>query len=254
MGEYIPVAPVNDQARKHNQSLPGLGGVFNYVNFHAYHYAGNNPVVLTDPDGRFIPDADGNLIAEAGDSPWTLHNFLGISFQEALDITVTQGITVDKNGISSMKEGQKITSDNVYTRSITRTRNVLTLDQLEAMGYKPLKNFNCWGTAITGSKGDEIKIGVSRDYWHPKQFDNALYFHYTEVNDTEAVFGKTILRFANSVETKHAAVFYGRSNDGTVYVYTKNGWYAKPEVMKLSDLLLKCPEYGFVTDCFNFRR
>jgi hypothetical protein len=32
--------------------LPGMGGVYNYVNLHLYHYAGNNPVKLTDPDGR----------------------------------------------------------------------------------------------------------------------------------------------------------------------------------------------------------
>jgi hypothetical protein len=29
-----------------------MGGVFNYVNLHVYHYAGNNPVKYTDPDGR----------------------------------------------------------------------------------------------------------------------------------------------------------------------------------------------------------
>jgi hypothetical protein len=52
MGEYIPQAPINDEAKQHNKELPGLGGVFNYVNLHAYHYAGNNPVKLTDPDGR----------------------------------------------------------------------------------------------------------------------------------------------------------------------------------------------------------
>jgi len=52
VGEYVPSAPVNDEARRRNGNLPGQGGVFNYVNLHVYHYAGNNPVKYTDPDGR----------------------------------------------------------------------------------------------------------------------------------------------------------------------------------------------------------
>jgi hypothetical protein len=51
VSEYIPSAPVNEEARKRNGSLPGMGGVFNYVNLHVYHYAGNNPVKYVDPDG-----------------------------------------------------------------------------------------------------------------------------------------------------------------------------------------------------------
>jgi hypothetical protein len=43
---------VNEEARKRNGNLPGMGGVFNHVNLHAYHYAGNNPVKYTDPDGE----------------------------------------------------------------------------------------------------------------------------------------------------------------------------------------------------------
>jgi RHS repeat-associated protein len=52
LGEYIPGAPVDNEARKQNQSLPGIGGVFNTVNLHLYHYAGNNPVKYVDPDGK----------------------------------------------------------------------------------------------------------------------------------------------------------------------------------------------------------
>jgi RHS repeat-associated protein len=52
LGEYLPGAPVDDEARKNNQNLPGGGGIFNLVNLHVYHYAGNNPVKYVDPDGR----------------------------------------------------------------------------------------------------------------------------------------------------------------------------------------------------------
>ncbi len=54
LGDYIPGAPINDEARKRNKNLPGMGGVFNTVNLHLYHYAGNNLVKYLDPDGRAV--------------------------------------------------------------------------------------------------------------------------------------------------------------------------------------------------------
>lgn len=69
-GDYIPGAPVNDEARKRNGNLPGQGGIFNYVNMHVYHYAGNNPVKYVDPDGKWINNENGTFTAEKGD---TLH-------------------------------------------------------------------------------------------------------------------------------------------------------------------------------------
>ena len=56
----LTTAPIDDKAKKDNENLPGMGGVFNVVNLHVYHYAGYsqrsfelyNPVKYTDPDGR----------------------------------------------------------------------------------------------------------------------------------------------------------------------------------------------------------
>ncbi|EGC77707.1 hypothetical protein [Treponema denticola] len=61
----LTTAPVNDEAKKHNENLPGMGGVFNVVNLHVYHYAGYsqrsfelyNLVKYVDPDGRDIEES-----------------------------------------------------------------------------------------------------------------------------------------------------------------------------------------------------
>ena len=60
LSDYIPKAPIDDEAKKHNENLPGMGGVFNVVNLHLYHYAGNNPVKYTDPDGKITKHEDLN--------------------------------------------------------------------------------------------------------------------------------------------------------------------------------------------------
>jgi RHS repeat-associated protein len=77
MGEYVPQAPINDEAKQRNKELPGMGGVFNYVNLHVYHYVGNNPVKYTDPTGMWINNTDGTFTAEKGDTLWGLQQETG---------------------------------------------------------------------------------------------------------------------------------------------------------------------------------
>ena len=77
MGEYIPLAPINDDAKKHNENLPGMGGVFNIINLHVYHYSFNNPIRINDPDGRSGID---EIIENAKNANWENPVFmLGIS-------------------------------------------------------------------------------------------------------------------------------------------------------------------------------
>ena len=75
ISEYIPSAPVNDEAKKRNGSLPGMGGVFNVVNLHVYHYAGNNPVKYMDPNGEesgYVTNED--AVAKFGHSGMFVQN------------------------------------------------------------------------------------------------------------------------------------------------------------------------------------
>ncbi|HPJ15393.1 MAG TPA: RHS repeat-associated core domain-containing protein [Spirochaetota bacterium] len=45
--EYFPTGD-----KEKDKQLSGMGGAFNSVNLNLYHYAGNSPIVMIDPDGK----------------------------------------------------------------------------------------------------------------------------------------------------------------------------------------------------------
>ena len=88
VGDYIPQAPTDDDARKRNGNLPGMGGVYNLVNLHVYHYAGNNPVKYVDPDGRESGLViDENAVSGFGHAGMYVQTEKGYSFFEVAEIT-----------------------------------------------------------------------------------------------------------------------------------------------------------------------
>nr|WP_252722153.1 RHS repeat-associated core domain-containing protein [Treponema socranskii] len=124
VGDYIPMAPVNDEARKHNQQLPGMGGVFNVVNFQLYHYAGNNPVKYVDPTGRQTKDSKlvfvgkGNIIGYG-----YINSTMGGSLNQSKDFLfknfVFEYMTLvpDENFDSQLKELKKQSGQTYSDRS-----------------------------------------------------------------------------------------------------------------------------------------
>ncbi|MBR5934515.1 MAG: RHS repeat-associated core domain-containing protein, partial [Treponema sp.] len=52
MSRWISADPAMNTGEYFDKTDSGMGGIYNHVNFNLYHYAGNNPIKYTDPDGR----------------------------------------------------------------------------------------------------------------------------------------------------------------------------------------------------------
>jgi hypothetical protein len=102
LGEYVPGAPVNDEARKRNKNLPGMGGVYNTVNLHLYHYAGNNPVKYTDPDGKELYQP---LIFKQMDTAFKAVKFLIENRESILKIGIGAGKIAVGAGLAALGTG-----------------------------------------------------------------------------------------------------------------------------------------------------
>jgi hypothetical protein len=179
MGEYLPVAPVNDEAKKRNQNLPGQGGVFNYVNLHTYHYAGNNPVKYVDPDGKniHVPDKEKRKEIEKKINSVSFYKY---KFDEAGDL-VRDGNK--KNGLFGLGRSrefsdrlQEVVGPESPTIFVSISDTIITAktdggyewtDVEEGDGGKTTKYESLIFTAITGRNSPEkipMKDGDKKEY------------------------------------------------------------------------------------------
>ena len=214
-----------------------------YFSISPYAYCAADPVNLVDINGMWVPDSFGNLTAEKGDDIYSLSKYLGETVETVSEMVKQQNY--------EFIVGSTFILDNVYTRSIKNstgdltTEKVLTLSYIEAEQQRsPADNYNCWTSALVGTQGREItSVDANEEAYteavgRSSLFDANLLLKYLPIDESKATFGKTIIRFAgeNNVSL-HGAVFYGKSSDGTIYVFTKNGWLAKPEITTLNSLI-----------------
>ena len=82
-----------------------------------------NPITLLDPDGNWERNAGGNLVAQKGDDAKTYAQYVGISNDEALSILKNNGVTVNENGILSLKIGDVIENPNFLQDVIVLGKN-----------------------------------------------------------------------------------------------------------------------------------
>jgi RHS repeat-associated protein len=189
VGDYVPSAPVDDEAKKRNGNLPGMGGVFNLVNLHVYHYAGNNPVKLVDPDGRtpktyrlsenrYMFYADKSTLGGAVSSVFKdtfLIPFIGGSVEAAINAKFRfKDIVKNDKTVSSKKLG--VINNLSSTVSLGSTiADILEKSSALIANAGIVGTIINWSIAAYNAKGElDKKDSVGMDLYIERYFGNEL--------------------------------------------------------------------------------
>ena len=171
LGDYIPQAPISDEARRNNSNLPGMGGVFNHINANLYHYGANNPVKYTDPTGKWtLSIGIGNGLAGKikighNDGKWEFSWRIGFGVGGELSLDIADSTFTDGTRLGVYAEAEGCIEAGPYSldasiqtgfESIVDSENKLTFDTPNNAEISA--SFNGEITASIGIDHGEIEI------------------------------------------------------------------------------------------------
>ena len=231
-----------------------------------YCYTLNSPVNLVDPNGAWVVvPTRGQLfvMSEQGDDYNSLMTFFGSEssalyylFQDLLDLVkkgdasfyllvfnATNNLSVAWADVfkNPRKYGSRKDEEDFQN---TRTELKMSKDRYDAL--KQVVNdpnnghYNCYVAAIKGALHEDF---INDDPIYTSVRDEILKTRFVNVTPKEAVFGRTVISFGN----EHDVLFLGKSRDGIINVFTKNGPYFAPKIMELKTLIRERP-YGYPRD------
>ena len=231
-----------------------------------YCYTLNSPVNLVDPNGAWVVvPTRGQLfvMSEQGDDYNSLMTFFGSEssalyylFQDLLDLVkkgdasfyllvfnATNNLSVAWADVfkNPRKYGSRKDEEDFQN---TRTELKMSKDRYDAL--KQVVNdpnnghYNCYVAAIKGALHEDL---INDDPIYTSVRDEILKTRFVNVTPKEAIFSRTVISFGN----EHDVLFLGKSRDGIINVFTKNGPYFAPKIMELKTLIRERP-YGYPRD------
>jgi len=213
-----------------------------YPGVSPYAFCNGSPVLLLDPNGAEVwkPEVDekGNIYLKRQDNDDYLSLvdfFKGSGHVNSL---------FSKKQIKKMWDNQNEQGDVLLPRTNFSVAIKYALknnypDETKQYTANEIlntpTNYNCFGAALDGATGDWIGRHINDLDDELSYIGGPQRWHST----SEPVFGKTLIRFGTSNKAQHAAVYFGKDSNGDIYVFTKNGKYYGPTIMKLQDLMDK---------------